>query len=149
MSPDTARLYQVSLTVTALDGDTAVFVAHNDPEFSPAPTTQDLERRHLDLLYRSRREYAHGRQCAAEADVRDGQTRAWRLRTTSFPAADVALTVPGDPTSMPGLVTDMARLGSPELARDDLERALRPLAGLPRVVAGSAGPPRRPRGAAV
>ncbi len=127
-SPDTTRLYQVSLTVTALDGDTAIFVAHNDPEFSPAPTTQDPERRHLDLLYRSRREYAHGRQCAAEADVRDGQTRAWRLRTTSFPAADVALTVPGDPASMPGLVTDMARLGSPELARDDLERALRPLA---------------------
>jgi len=127
-SPDTARLYQVSLTVTALDGDTAIFVAHNDPEFSPAPTTQDPERRHLDLLYRSRREYAHGRQCAAEADVRDGATRAWRLRTTSFPAADVALTVPGDPASMPGLVTDMARLGSPELARDDLERALRPLA---------------------
>jgi len=127
-SPDAARLYQVSLTVTALDGDTAIFVAHNDPEFSPAPTTQDLERRHLDLLYRSRREYAHGRQCAAEADVRDGATRAWRLRTTSFPAADVALTVPGDPASMPGLVTDMARLGSPELARDDLERALRPLA---------------------
>lgn len=127
-SPDTARIYQVALTVTAQDGHAAIFVAHNDPECSPPVADQDAERRHLALLYRGRREYAHGRQCAVDADTRDGDVRAWRLRTTSFPAADVALTIPGDITTMPGLITDMARLGSPELARDDLDRALRPLA---------------------
>ena len=127
-SPDTVRLYQVSITVTALDGNAPIFVAHNDPDTSPVPTDQDAERRHLALLYRDRREYAHGRQCAVDAEVHDGDIRAWRLKTTSFPAADVALTVPGDPATMPNLVTDMARLGSPEMTRDDLERALRPLA---------------------
>ena len=71
------------------------------------------------------REYAHGRQCAVDAEVRDGETRAWRLRTTCFPAAEVQLVVPA--TKDAGLVLDMARLGSPELARDELVRALRPL----------------------
>ena len=126
-NPDIARLYQSTLTVTALDGAAAVFVGHNDPEFSEPPAAHDAERLHLALLYRARREYAHGRQCAVDADVRKGQVRAWRLRTTSFPAADVPLTVAGSSTAMPGLVLDMARLGSPELARDDLVRALRPL----------------------
>jgi hypothetical protein len=125
-SVDTARTYQTSLTVTALDGAEAVFVGHNDPELSTPTSTSDPERRHLELLYRRFRQYAHGRQCAVDADIRDGETRAWRLRTTCFPAADVPLTVPG--ASLGGLVLDMARLGSPELARDELVRALRPLA---------------------
>jgi len=127
-SPDAARLYQVRVTVTALDGATAVFVGHNDPQLGDPPFTNDDERLALAMLYRRRREYAHGRQCAVDADVRDGEDRAWRLTTTSFPAADVALTVPGATSAMPGLVLDMARLGSQELARDDLVRALRPLA---------------------
>ncbi|ETA05632.1 hypothetical protein V525_17280 [Gordonia alkanivorans CGMCC 6845] len=37
------------------------------------------------------------------------------------------MVIPGDPSTMPGLILDMARLGSPDLARDDLIRALRPL----------------------
>ena len=126
-SVDTARLYQTSLAVTALDGAAAVFVGHNDPELGAAPATHDDERLHLGLLYRGHREYAHGRQCAVDADVRAGEDRAWRLLTTSFPAADVPLTVAGSTAAMPGLVLDMARLGSPELARDELVRALRPL----------------------
>jgi hypothetical protein len=125
---DSARLYQAGLTVRALDGEAAIFVGHNDPELGEPPSTSDDERRHLALLYRAKREYAHGRQCAVDADVREGEVRAWRLRTTCFPVADVALTVPADTASMPGVVLDMARLGSPELARDDLVRALRPLA---------------------
>ncbi|MBT1257971.1 DISARM system helicase DrmA [Rhodococcus erythropolis] len=127
-NPDLNRTYQTSLTVTALDGASAVFLGHNDPELSPLPASHDSERLHLALLYRNQREYAHGRQCAVDADVRDEDRRAWRLRTTSFPAADVPLTVAGSTASMPGLILDMARLGSPELARDDLVRALRPLA---------------------
>src|SRR5207244_10460192 len=41
-----------------------------------------------------------------------------------FPAAEVPLVVPG---KVPGLVLDMARLGSPELGGEELVRALRPL----------------------
>ncbi|WP_331758103.1 DISARM system helicase DrmA (plasmid) [Nocardia sp. NBC_01377] len=127
-NPDLNRTYQTSLTVTALDGTSAIFLGHNDPELSAPPAAHDSERLHLALLYRNHREYAHGRQCAVDADVHDEDRRAWRLRTTSFPAADVPLTVAGSTASMPGLILDMARLGSPELARDDLVRALRPLA---------------------
>lgn len=126
--PDTARLYQVRLTVTALDGDSSVFLGHNDPELGDRPSSSDPERLHLALLHREQRDYAHGRQCAVDAEVHPGDVRAWRLRTTCFPAADVRLTVPGDTSGMPGLVLDMARLGSAELARDELVRALRPLA---------------------
>ncbi|MGV9892996.1 DISARM system helicase DrmA [Streptomyces tendae] len=124
---DTARLYQVRLTVTALDGTASIFLGHNDPLLGDRPSSSDPERLHLALLHRAQRSYAHGRQCAVGVEVRSGEVRAWRLRTTCFPAADVRLTVPGDTSGMPGLVLDMARLGSPELARDDLVRALRPL----------------------
>lgn len=124
---DTARLYQARLQVTAMDGAQSVFVGHNDPELGQPPSTSDDELTHLALLFRNRRQYAHGRQCAVDADVRDGQRRAWRLTTTSFPAADVPLTVTGDSASMPGLVLDMATLGGQELARNELVRALRPL----------------------
>lgn len=126
-TPDTARLYQVSLRVTALDGNRAVFFGHNDPELAEPSSDTDDERRHLALLHRRHREYAHGRQCAVDADVRDGEDRAWRLTTTSFPSAEVPLVEPADSSAMPGVVLDMARLGSPELARDELVRALRPL----------------------
>jgi len=126
-TPDTARLYQVSLTVTALDGNRALFLGHNDPELGEQPSDRDDERLHLSLLHRRHREYAHGRQCAVDAEVREGETRAWRLRTTSFPSADVPLVVPADSKAMPGVVLDMARLGSPELTGDELVRALRPL----------------------
>ncbi len=124
---DESRLYQVALTVTAADGTAAVFVGHNDPELRPLPTTGEPERLHLELLYRDRREYAHGRQCAVDAEVRAGEHRAWRLRTTSFPAADVELTVAADAAAMPGVELDMAALGDRELSRDDLVRVLRPL----------------------
>jgi hypothetical protein len=127
-SVDTVRLYQVALRVTALDGAAAIFVGNNDPELAEPPPTHDDERLQLALLYRERRQYAHGRQCAVDAEVRESELRAWRLTTTCFPAADVRLTVAGDPGETPGIVLDMARLGSPELARDDLVRALRPLA---------------------
>jgi len=126
-SPDAARLYQVSLSVTATDGGRAVFVAGNDPELTDAPDGSDDERLRLALLYRHAREYAHGRNCAVDADVRGGELRAWRLTTTCFPAADVLLTVPADAGELPGVILDMAVLGSEELARNDLLRALRPL----------------------
>jgi hypothetical protein len=123
-TPDVARLYQVGMTVTALDGNAAIFLGHNDPDLSDLPPANDDERLHLALLNRERREYAHGRQCAVDAFVRDGERRAWKLSTTCFPVAEVPLVVPG---KVPGLVMDMARLGSPELGGEELVRALRPL----------------------
>jgi Helicase conserved C-terminal domain len=122
--PDTVRLYQVRFTVTAADGQGAIFIGHNDPDLGNAPSGHDDELLHLALLHRAKRDYAHGRQCAVDAEVRPGEVRARRLSTTCFPAAEVPLVEPG---SVPGVVLDMARLGSPELARDELERALRPL----------------------
>ena len=86
---DTARLYQVGLTVTALDGNAAIFLGHNDPDIAEPPPGSDDERLHLELLHRATRKYANGRQCAVDAAVRDGETRAWQLSTTCFPAAEV------------------------------------------------------------
>ncbi|MQA16991.1 MAG: helicase [Pseudonocardiaceae bacterium] len=126
-TPDTARLFQISLQVTALDGAAAIFLGHNDPELAAPHDDPDDERRALAMQFRHVREYAHGRQCAVDADVKPGETRAWQLTTTSFPSAEVPPVMPGDPAEMPGLLLDMARLGSPELARDDLVRVLRPL----------------------
>jgi hypothetical protein len=126
-TPDVARLYQVQLTVTAVDGFSPIFVGHNDPVLNPPTAMTDDEQQHLALLHRHSREYAHGRQCGVGWEVREGDTRAWRLTTTGFPAADVPLIVPGRPDTMPGVVLDMGRLGSHELARDELVRALRPL----------------------
>jgi hypothetical protein len=125
---DSARMYQVQLTATAMDGKAAIFLGHNDPDIGDLKTDpSDDELLALQLLYRNRREYAHGRQCAVKAKVRDGERRAWCLETTCFPAAEVPLVVPGAADKSAGLILDMARLGSPDLARDDLIRALRPL----------------------
>lgn len=126
-TPDRERLFQVTLTATALNGAAAIFVGHNDPELPLLRHESDDELRLLALQHREQRLYATGRQCAVDAEVRDGEARAWRLRTTSFPAADVPMVVAGDPADMPGVVLDMARLGSHDLHPDDLVRALRPL----------------------
>jgi len=126
-TPDLNRLYQVGLSVTALDGHAAVFVGHNDADLAAPPSTNDNERAHLALLHRGTRRFATGSHCAVDADVREGERRAWRLRTTCFPAADVAPVVPGDPSLMPGVILDMSRLGSPELAADGLVAGLLPL----------------------
>ena len=125
-TPDRERLFQVALSVTA-PGDAAVFLGHNDPEFPEVHRERDDELLLLALQHRSRRLYATGRQCAVDAEVRAGEFRAWRLRTTCFPAAEVDPVIPGDPETMPGLVLDMARLGSPELDGDDLAHDFVPM----------------------
>ena len=125
--PDRDRLFQVTLEVTGSPGNAAIFLGHNDPELPLVHSERDDELRLLELQHRAQRLYATGRQCAVDADVREGEARAWRLRTTCFPAAEVNMVVAGDPSDTPGLVLDMARLGSPELGGDDLVRALRPM----------------------
>jgi len=124
VAPDEKRLYQVELTVTALDGHAAIFVGHNDPDITELPPPSEDERLHLALLHRDRRLYAFGRQCAVDALMRDGERRAWKLITTCFPDAEVPLVVPG---KVSGLVLDMTRLGSQELGGHDLAKALNPL----------------------
>jgi hypothetical protein len=124
---DRERLFQAQLTVTALDGAAAVFLGHNDPDLPEVRHDLDDELRLLALQHRGHRLYATGRMCAVDAHVRVGETRAWRLRPTCFPAANVQMVVAGDPADTPGLVLDMARLGSPDLQPDDMVRSLRPL----------------------
>ncbi len=126
-TPDLNRLYQAGLQVSALDGNAAVFVGHNDPDFVHPTISGDQERAHLGLLHRAVRKYATGSHCAVDADVHDGDRRAWRLRTTCFPTAEVAPVVPGDPALMPGVVLDMDRLGNPGMAADKLVTGLIPL----------------------
>lgn len=126
-TPDRERLFQAGLTVAALDGQRAVFLGHNDPDLPEVHRDSDDELRLLALQHRAQRLYATGRQCAVDVDVRPGELRAWRLRTTCFPAADVPMVVAGDPAEMPGLVLDMARLASPDLGGEDLVRALAPM----------------------
>lgn len=123
-TPDVNRLYQVSLGVTAPDATSAIFVGHNDPELMPAARHSDPEKQHLELLHRRTRRFGTGSQAAVQAEVRDGDTRAWRLKTTSFPSVEIDPIVPA---AIPGLTTDMTALGNPELRSDELVAALRPL----------------------
>lgn len=124
---DQNRLYQARLTVTALDNQRAIFLGHNDPAHLRRGRHLDGEKHLLELLNRNHRQYGHGRQCAVEAEVRLGEKRAHLVRTTCFPSGEVPLIEPADVRDMPGVILDMARLGSQELARDELDRALRPL----------------------
>ncbi|MGQ4489642.1 DISARM system helicase DrmA [Streptomyces sp. SAS_281] len=124
---DETRLYQVQLTATALDGHAAIFVAQNDPELGVRPAASDDEKLHLALLYRERRQFAHGRQCSAEAKVRPGEKRAHEIRTTCFPEAEVPLIQAADIRDLPGVELDMEALGKQDLARDGLVSALSPL----------------------
>jgi hypothetical protein len=124
---DRDRLFQVTVAVTGGDGERAVFLGHNDPELPEVHHENDDELRLLALQHRAQRLFATGRQCAVNAEVRDGEARAWKLQTTCFPAAEVNMVVAGDPADMPGLVLDMAHLGSPDLTGDDLVSALRPI----------------------
>ena len=124
--PDRHRLFQVSLSVTSQDNE-AIFLGHNDPDFPSEHTETDPELRQLDLLHRSERLYATGRHCAVDADVRPGDRRAWRLRTTSFPAAEIPAVDAGESMEAEGLVLDMKTLGSPTLTGQKIYDALIPL----------------------
>ena len=74
-TPDTARLYQVRLQVTALDGQRAVFAGHNDPELSPPPSDRDDELLHLAAAAPA------GARLRARPAVRGRRGRARRART--------------------------------------------------------------------
>ena len=123
---DTARMYQVCLTATALDGNSSISSA------TTILTSMKTSR------INSTTNAAPWNSCTGNsASTPTAANVPWmpmcatervarRLTTTCFPAADVPLVVPGDAEKMPGLILDMSRLGSPDLARYDLARALRP-----------------------
>ncbi len=122
---DTAWLFQSSLTVTALDGDAAVFLPIDDPLDEAHGVGGDEEETHLRLLYRNQRRYASGHNVAVHPTVREDERCASMLQTTWLPSYNVAATV-----------ADAKRLGPVELSMDalatatpgDLRTGLSPLA---------------------
>ena len=129
-SKDAAWLFQPTLTVTASDGEAAVFLPLSDPVEDPSVLGgKDFEDRQLELLFRDCLEHASGRNVAVAAQVREGDRRAWRLATTWLPSFDVPQTVAPrveDTPLLAGLELGMDRLAS--LGPADLARALLPLA---------------------
>ncbi|MBG0816937.1 helicase-related protein [Planomonospora sp. ID82291] len=130
---DTAWLFQAGLTVTAVPGQgPAVFLPVDDPLDGATGTSggagDDLEEKHLRLLYRDERRYANGRNVAVHAEVAEGERRAELLRTTWLPVHDVPATVApvGEGTALAGVELSMDALadGTPET----LAAGLTPLA---------------------
>lgn len=125
---DTAWLFQAELTVTALDGAACVFLPIDDPLDDLEAVGEDLEERHLRLLYRAERRYASGRNVAVHARVPRGERCADLLRTTWLPVYNVPATVApvGEGTALAEveLSMDALAVASPE----DLGIGLRPLA---------------------
>ncbi|EIV94882.1 DISARM system helicase DrmA [Frankia sp. QA3] len=130
---DTAWLFQPRLTVTALDGERAVFLPVDDPEDGVGADHdghdhEDHEELHLRLLYRAQRRYANGRNVAVHPAVRDGERCAHRLETTWLPTYDVPSTIaPAGPnTPLEHVELSMDALVVADAAA--LRRGLMPLA---------------------
>ncbi len=133
---DAQWLFQTRIEVTAFpDGKAAVFLPIDDPldVSGPDRDTDDIEERHLRLLYRDELRHAVGRNVAVHAEVRSGERRAHRLYSAWLPSYDVRATTAPTAADQPLLVG--LELGMDELAdlavparRADLMRALIPLA---------------------
>ncbi|MET8154854.1 DISARM system helicase DrmA [Sphaerisporangium sp. NPDC005289] len=131
-APDTAWLFQTELKVAAPNaaGEAApcVFLPIDDPLDGDAGLAEDLEDRHLRLLYRDERRYASGRNVAVHAVVPDGQRCAAELYTTWLPVYDVPATVApvGEGTPLAGVELSMDALA--DASPDELAAGLMPLA---------------------
>ncbi|WP_326643545.1 DISARM system helicase DrmA [Streptosporangium sp. NBC_01755] len=105
-----------------------VFLPIDDPVDDLEAVGDDLEERHLRLLYRHERRYASGRNVAVHAEVAQGERCARELRTTWLPAYDVPATVApvgkGTALAEVELSMDVLAMASPE----DLAAGLHPLA---------------------
>jgi hypothetical protein len=125
---DTSWLFQAGLTVTALDGDAAVFLPINDPLDGAHGSVADLEETHLRLLYRAQRRYASGRNVAVHPSVRDGERHAHRLETTWLPVHNVPATVAevGEGSGLAGVELSMDALATADATT--LAEGLAPLA---------------------
>ncbi|GAA0406512.1 DISARM system helicase DrmA [Micromonospora gifhornensis] len=116
---DTAWLFQSALTVTALDGQSAVFLPIDDPLDGVKGISDDDEETHLRLLYRSQRRYAAGRNVAVHPWVRSGERRAHKLFTTWLPTYNVPATVApvGKGTPLAGVELSMDNLATVDIDR--------------------------------
>ncbi|WP_327040879.1 DISARM system helicase DrmA [Micromonospora ureilytica] len=125
---DTAWLFQAALTVTALDGDAAVFLPIDDPLDGVQGVGDDLEETHLRLLYRSQRRYASGRNIAVHPSVREDERCAYQLATTWLPTHNVPATVAqvGKDSGLAGVALSMDALATADI--DRLRTRLAPLA---------------------
>ncbi|WP_144118320.1 DISARM system helicase DrmA [Catellatospora sichuanensis] len=122
---DTAWLFQSSLRVTALDGDTPVFLPIDDPQDEVQGVSDDQEETHLRLLYRAQRRYASGHNVAVHPTVLRDERCATALETTWLPAYDVAATV-ADAKRLAGVDLSMDALAAASVGQ--LREKLMPLA---------------------
>src|SRR5664279_4627282 len=127
---DVAWLFQTRLTVTAVDGDAAVFEPIGDVT-AGGQVPADPEEQHLSLLYRDHLRHAAGHNVAVHADRRPGERSAYRLTTTWLPTHDVPqVSAAASADRLAGLVVSMDDLA--ELATSGapavLVAALAPLA---------------------
>lgn len=88
---DVSWVFQPWITVTALDGASAVFHPIDDPVDS-SESTEDGEEAHLRLLYRNQLQYAAGHNVAVHPHIEPGARRAHRLETTWLPTYNVPAT---------------------------------------------------------
>jgi hypothetical protein len=124
---DVAWLFQTRLTVSATDGQDAIFLPVGDTADSLARLRDDREEAHLRLLYRHHLRYATGRNVAVHASVRPGERRAHSLHTTWLPSYDVPTTVArvGEGTPLSGVELSMDNLATVDV--DTLRAGLTPL----------------------
>ncbi|WP_405393503.1 DISARM system helicase DrmA [Microbispora hainanensis] len=130
-SADTAWLFQPELVAAApSDGPADVFLPIDDPLDGGREDgdQEDLEDKHLRLLYRNERRYAVGRNVAVHATVAPGERRATELRTTWLPHHDVPATVApvGQGTPLAGVELSMDALA--DASPEELAAGLTPLA---------------------
>ena len=129
-TPDRERLFQAAPRRSPRStARAAIFLGHNDPDLPELRRDTDDELRLLALQHREQRLVRHRPAVRGRRRrPRRARARAWRLRTTCFPAADVPMVVAGDPADMPG-----ARAGHGPA------RQPRPAARRPRPRAAAAG----------
>ena len=117
--PVNAWLFQTRLYIEA-DGD-APFLPVNDVVVD-ARFERDDELRRLNLQYRDRLEFAHGRTCSADWAATPGTRRASRVWSTWLPVSETPQTLA---TEIDGALLDMRRLAQATPA--ELESGLRPI----------------------
>jgi hypothetical protein len=120
--PVSAWLYQTRLRLDA--GGAEVFLPVTDAREDTHPEPDD-ELRRLNLQYRDRLEFAHGRTCSVDWSVAEGARRASAVWTTWLPSCETPQTSPEE--------VGEALLDMTELAAASAER-LR--AGLEPIVTG-------------
>ncbi|MFC5379324.1 DISARM system helicase DrmA [Aquipuribacter nitratireducens] len=117
--PVNAWLFQTKLYVET-DGE-AAFLPVTDV-LADTRFERDDELRRLNLQYRDRLEFAHGRTCSADWSEQPGTRRASRVWTTWLPVSETPQTLA---TEIDGALLDMRRLA--EASPAEVDAGLRPI----------------------